>query len=90
MDMRSDAVCTQTPHGWVRSHPGLTIDGDQLRGWSVQWAPTHDNGSGCDPSTHTYRLVLYQLLPSTVRLALSEGSLSDNRGAITVRFERVA
>jgi hypothetical protein len=85
----SDAACTKSPHGWVPSDNSVSIGGDQLHGWGLRWQPAHDNGNGCDTS-HVYRLVLHQLLPSTVRVELPDSSAQPASGSINVRFERVA
>jgi hypothetical protein len=87
---RADAMCTKSGEGWTRSGGGLSIGGDQLRGWGLTWEPAHDNGNGCDTRTHTYRLVLQPLLPSTVHLQLDDSSPADDHGSVRVRFDRVA
>jgi hypothetical protein len=87
----ADARCTKTSNGWQpTSGGGLSINGDQLHLWNPQWVPVHDNGTGCNPKTHQYRLTLHQLVPSTVNVELLDGSRSNDSGSVAVRFVRTA
>ncbi|MBV9484723.1 MAG: hypothetical protein JO246_01550 [Frankiaceae bacterium] len=88
---RADARCVKTPAGWVPNPAGgLTVGGDQLHLWDQQWAPVHDTGNGCDTRTHRYRLVIHQLVSSTVTAQLPADNRSDDHGSIKVRFFRSA
>jgi hypothetical protein len=88
--VQGDAVCTKTSQGWVPSiGDGLRLGGDQLQGWGQQWLPTKNNGSGYNPTTHTYRLVVHELLPSTVTAQLT-GKASGGTGGLRLRFTRTA
>ncbi len=88
---RADAVCTKTSDGWVPSRStGLGVSGDQLQGWGEQWVPTHDNGKGCNPTDHTYRLVLAPASSSTVIATLDGAGSSKDSGTLRVRFTRTA
>jgi hypothetical protein len=85
----ADAFCRKTDEGWRPRRDGLRIDGDTIRGWGLQWEPAHDNGAGCDGSTHTYRLMLETLEASTVRMELGGAGKSVDKGSIRVRVKRV-
>jgi hypothetical protein len=87
----ADARCAKTGSGWSPSAAGgLTVGGDQLHLWDQHWVPVHDTGNGCNAKTHTYRLVIHQLLPSTVTARLPDNSRADDHGSVKVRFVRTA
>jgi hypothetical protein len=87
----ADARCVKTASGWVPNQAGgVSVGGDQLHLWDQHWTAVHDTGNGCNTKTHTYRLVLHQLLPSTVSAELPDNSRGDNHGSIKVRFVRTA
>jgi hypothetical protein len=81
----SDAVCTHTSDGWVRSSGVADISGDNLSPWEEQWTPVHDTGNGCNTATHTYRMTLRPGTSSTVVGDLPDDSRSNDSGHITLR-----
>ncbi|HVW79422.1 MAG TPA: hypothetical protein VHB69_00575 [Mycobacteriales bacterium] len=89
-DGPADAVCRKTEDGWRPRRDGVRLTGDQLRLWGEQWVPLHDNGYGCDSSTHSYRLVLQTLTASTVSVDLGGAGKGSDRGSIKVRVVRTA
>jgi hypothetical protein len=89
--VKADSVCTKTSDGWVPSHQGgVSVGGDQLQSWGEHWVPTHDNGKGCNPTTHAYRLVIAPSSSSTVIAQLPGAGHSKDAGSIKVRFTRTA
>ncbi|HVT64971.1 MAG TPA: hypothetical protein VHD81_07445 [Mycobacteriales bacterium] len=86
----ADAVCRKTDDGWQPRRDGLRVDGDTIHGWGQRWEPAHDNGSGCDGSTHTYRMALETPEASTVRVELGGAGKAADSGAIRVRVVRTA
>ncbi|HVW39761.1 MAG TPA: hypothetical protein VHC18_00245 [Amycolatopsis sp.] len=86
----ADAMCRRTGDGWQPRRNALRLDGDTIRGWGRQWVPAHDNGSGCDGSSHTYRLVLDTPDASTLRIELGGAGKSSDAGAVKVRVVRTA
>jgi hypothetical protein len=87
---RADALCRKTDDGWRPRRDGLRIDGDTIRAWGLQWTPLHDNGWGCDGSTHTYRLTLETPEASTLRVELGGAGKADNTGAVRIGVVRTA
>ena len=86
----ADAICRKTDDGWRPRRDGLRIDGDTIQGWGLRWEPAHDNGTGCDATTHTYRMLLETPDASTVRVELSGAGKAVDNGAIRVRVVRTA
>jgi hypothetical protein len=85
----ADAVCHKTARGWVRARASaIAISGDQLAAQGLAWVPTHDNGRGCNPVSHAYRLVLTTGHPSTVVGELSAAGRSGDVGGVRLRFIR--
>lgn len=84
----ADAMCHQTSSGWRPRRDALQLGGDTIQGWGQQWQPVHDNGSGCDASTHTYRLTLVTPQESTVRVDVGGAGKAADTGAIRVRVVR--
>jgi hypothetical protein len=87
---RADAMCRKTDDGWQPRRDGLRVDGDTIRGWGRHWQPAHDNGRGCDASTHRYRLILETPKASTLRVELGGAGKAVDTGAIRVRVVRTA
>jgi hypothetical protein len=52
--------------------------------------PAHDNGSGCDPTTHTYRLELRTPSASTISVNLGGAGKAADHGGIRIRVVRTA
>lgn len=89
---RADTACTRTEAGWRPSSGTVgtvTVGGDRFSSWGERWVPTHDNGYGCNPIDHTYRLVLAPAQTSTVQAAFPDGRRSDDHGTLTLSFRRV-
>ena len=87
----ADAVCSKTAHGWQpTSGGGISVGGDQLSLWNQQWTPVDNTGNGCNTATHTYRLTMTPLLPTTVTVQLAGSGRSGDSGTIKLRFERTA
>jgi hypothetical protein len=87
----SDARCTKTANGWVPTGGGgISVGGDQMQGWGEQWAPTVDNGHGCNIKTHTYKLVLTPRSSTTVIGQLPDSGGGKVSGSELLRFTRTA
>jgi hypothetical protein len=84
----ADAACHRTTRGWVRSGGAIGISGDRLAAPGLAWVPTHDNGRGCNPVSHKYRLVLTTGHSSTVIGELSGAGGAADAGAVQLRFVR--
>jgi hypothetical protein len=84
----ADAVCERTAGGWRPRPDAITVSGDQLNDWGQQWLPLHDNGYGCDSSTHAYRLALTPQASSTVSVQLGGAGKSGDSGAVRVQVVR--
>ena len=87
--MTADAECSRWPRDrqWHRttqwegsSHGGgldLTINGR-----STSWTPMVDDGAGCDPTTHTYTLIVTPRFSAPLWLALRDDNRKDNSGSV--------
>jgi hypothetical protein len=82
---RSDAVCTETSHGWAPSQHTADLTGDNLQSWSEHWTPTHNTGGGCNTVNHTYRMTLRPDTSSTVVGELPDSSPGNDSGHVTLR-----
>jgi hypothetical protein len=86
----ADAVCHKSADGWRPRRDGLRLDGDTIRSWGLRWEAAHDNGAGCDASTHSYRMTLTTPDASTLRVELGGAGKAADTGAIRVRVVRAA
>ncbi|MBV9486004.1 MAG: hypothetical protein JO246_08085, partial [Frankiaceae bacterium] len=85
---RADASCVGGKHGWTPGS-GVAIRLAAPSTTASRWQPTTDTGKGCNVKTHTYRLHLAPSHNSAVTIELPDRKLSNNSGAVTLRFERV-
>jgi hypothetical protein len=88
---QADAVCERTSHGWRPSTGSVgtaSLSGDQFGSWGETWVPTHDNGHGCNITTHTYRLTIRSPHASTVVGQLADSSRGDDSGSVTLTVTR--
>lgn len=85
-----DAWCERTAQGWRPRRDGISVGGDQVHEWGQTWQALHDNGAGCDATTHRYRLDLQTSSPSTITVSLGGAGAASDGGAVKVRIHRVS